>query len=117
MLAARRHVASKFTNTYFTIPASKRTQQERVATMNELMEFFGEPFQYPFCNYCRGYHWYRLRYFILLYGVKGWSLMGDAAFYAVLPGVVLAYVCNSFNDRAFLFGPICSFCNRLFKRA
>lgn len=62
--------------------------------MNELMEFFIEPFQYPFMQRAilQPLFRYRLRYFILLYGIKRLVLMGDAISHAVLPGVVLAYV-------------------------
>lgn len=60
--------------------------------MNELMNFslnLSISF-YATCNYCRGYHWYCLRYFILLYGVKRLVTNGDAISHAVLPGGISA---------------------------
>ena len=63
--------------------------------MNELMEFFIEPFQYPFMQRAIiaaviiGIACAILSCYMVL---KGWSLMGDAISHAVLPGVVLAYV-------------------------
>ena len=81
--------------------------------MNELMEFFIEPFQYPFMQ--------RAIIAAVIIGIacailpcymvlKGWSLMGDAISHAVLPGVVLAYVTAiPLTIGAFLSGLFCSF--------
>ena len=81
--------------------------------MNELMEFFIEPFQYPFMQ--------RAIIAAVIFGIacailscymvlKGWSLMGDAISHAVLPGVVLAYVTAiPLTIGAFLSGLFCSF--------
>lgn len=81
--------------------------------MNELMEFFIEPFQYPFMQRAIiaaviiGIACAILSCYIVL---KGWSLMGDAISHAVLPGVVLAYVTAiPLTIGAFLSGLFCSF--------
>ncbi|HEJ9529924.1 TPA: metal ABC transporter permease [Proteus mirabilis] len=81
--------------------------------MNELMEFFIEPFQYPFMQRAIiaaviiGIACAILSYYMVL---KGWSLMGDAISHAVLPGVVLAYVTAiPLTIGAFLSGLFCSF--------
>ncbi|WP_262302686.1 metal ABC transporter permease [Proteus mirabilis] len=81
--------------------------------MNELMEFFIEPFQYPFMQRAIiaaviiGIACAILSCYMVL---KGWSLMGDAISHAVLPGVVLAYVTAiPLTIGAFLSGLFCSF--------
>ncbi|HEK2000261.1 TPA: metal ABC transporter permease [Proteus mirabilis] len=81
--------------------------------MNELMEFFIEPFQYPFMQRAIiaaviiGIACAILSCYMVL---KGWSLMGDAISHAVLPGVVLAYVSAiPLTIGAFLSGLFCSF--------
>ena len=81
--------------------------------MNELMEFFIEPFQYPFMQRATlaaviiGIACAILSCYMVL---KGWSLMGDAISHAVLPGVVLAYVTAiPLTIGAFLSGLFCSF--------
>ncbi|QIF48179.1 metal ABC transporter permease [Proteus mirabilis] len=81
--------------------------------MNELMEFFIEPFQYPFMQRAIiaaviiGIACTILSCYMVL---KGWSLMGDAISHAVLPGVVLAYVTAiPLTIGAFLSGLFCSF--------
>ena len=81
--------------------------------MNELMEFFIEPFQYPFMQRAIiaaviiGIACAILSCYMVL---KGWSLMGDAISPAVLPGVVLAYVTAiPLTIGAFLSGLFCSF--------
>lgn len=81
--------------------------------MNELMEFFVEPFQYPFMQRAIiaaviiGIACAILSCYMVL---KGWSLMGDAISHAVLPGVVLAYVTAiPLTIGAFLSGLFCSF--------
>ncbi|HBC7138213.1 TPA: metal ABC transporter permease [Proteus mirabilis] len=81
--------------------------------MNELMEFFIEPFQYPFMQRAIiaaviiGIACAILSCYMVL---KGWSLMGDAISHAVLPGVVLAYVTAiPLMIGAFLSGLFCSF--------
>ena len=81
--------------------------------MNELMEFFIGPFQYPFMQRAIiaaviiGIACAILSCYMVL---KGWSLMGDAISHAVLPGVVLAYVTAiPLTIGAFLSGLFCSF--------
>ena len=81
--------------------------------MNELMEFFIEPFQYPFMQRAIiaaviiGIACAILSCYMVL---KGWSLMGDAISHAVLPGVVLAYdTAIPLTIGAFLSGLFCSF--------
>ena len=81
--------------------------------MNELIEFFIEPFQYPFMQRAIiaaiviGIACAILSCYMVL---KGWSLMGDAISHAVLPGVVLAYVTAiPLIVGAFLSGLFCSF--------
>ncbi|HCH49363.1 MAG TPA: metal ABC transporter permease [Proteus sp.] len=81
--------------------------------MNELVEFFIEPFQYPFMQRAIiaaiviGIACAILSCYMVL---KGWSLMGDAISHAVLPGVVLAYVTAiPLIVGAFLSGLFCSF--------
>lgn len=81
--------------------------------MNELMEFFIEPFQYPFMQRAIiaaviiGIACAILSCYMVL---KGWSLMGDAISHAVFPGVVLAYVTAiPLTIGAFLSGLFCSF--------
>ncbi|HEJ9540544.1 TPA: metal ABC transporter permease [Proteus mirabilis] len=81
--------------------------------MNELIEFFIEPFQYPFMQRAIiaaviiGIACAILSCYMVL---KGWSLMGDAISHAVLPGVVLAYVTAiPLTIGAFLSGLFCSF--------
>lgn len=81
--------------------------------MNELIEFFIEPFQYPFMQRAIiaaviiGIACAILSCYMVL---KGWSLMGDAISHAVLPGVVIAYVTAiPLTVGAFLSGLFCSF--------
>ncbi len=89
--------------------------------MNELMEFFTEPFQYPFMQraiIAAVIIGIACAIFILLYGVKRLVTNGRCYFSRCFTwrGISLCH-CNSFNDRGFSFGPILLICNRLFKRA
>ncbi len=80
--------------------------------METLMNWFIEPLSYPFMQMalatavvvaivCAVLSCYLV--------LKGWSLMGDAISHAVLPGIVLAYVCGlPLMLGAFLSGLFCS---------
>ncbi|WP_386696008.1 metal ABC transporter permease [Lonepinella sp. MS14435] len=80
--------------------------------METLMNWFIEPLSYPFMQMalataivvaivCAVLSCYLV--------LKGWSLMGDAISHAVLPGIVIAYVCGlPLMLGAFLSGLCCS---------
>ncbi|WP_386689873.1 metal ABC transporter permease [Lonepinella sp. MS14437] len=80
--------------------------------METLMNWFIEPLSYPFMQMalataivvaivCAVLSCYLV--------LKGWSLMGDAISHAVLPGIVIAYVCGlPLMFGAFLSGLCCS---------
>jgi len=80
--------------------------------MNNLLEFFTEPFAYDFMQRAivaailTGVVCAVLSCFLVL---KGWSLMGDAISHAVLPGIVLAFVLGiPLVIGAFTSGVLCS---------
>ncbi|WP_439238585.1 metal ABC transporter permease [Lonepinella sp. BR2919] len=80
--------------------------------MNGLINWFAEPLSYPFMQMalataivvaivCAILSCYLV--------LKGWSLMGDAISHAVLPGIVLAYICGlPLMLGAFLSGLFCA---------
>ncbi len=80
--------------------------------MNNLLNWFAEPFQYPFMQnalatalivaiICAILSCYLV--------LKGWALMGDAISHAVLPGIVVAFLLGiPLTIGAFVAGLICS---------
>ncbi|OOF50647.1 iron ABC transporter permease [Rodentibacter genomosp. 1] len=80
--------------------------------MNNLLNWFAEPFQYPFMQnalatalivaiICAILSCYLV--------LKGWALMGDAISHAVLPGIVVAFLLGiPLTIGAFCAGLICS---------
>ncbi|OOF43384.1 iron ABC transporter permease [Rodentibacter rarus] len=80
--------------------------------MNNLLNWFAEPFQYPFMLHALATALIVavicaiLSCYLVL---KGWALMGDAISHAVLPGIVVAFLLGiPLTIGAFCAGLICS---------
>lgn len=80
--------------------------------MNNLLNWFAEPFQYPFMQHALATALIVavicaiLSCYLVL---KGWALMGDAISHAVLPGIVVAFLLGiPLTIGAFCAGLICS---------
>lgn len=80
--------------------------------MNNLLNWFAEPFQYPFMQHALATALIVAMICAILscyLVLKGWALMGDAISHAVLPGIVVAFLLGiPLTIGAFCAGLICS---------